>query len=104
MFNLLSKTDFYSLRDSPLPFLASPAHKGNKTIGDFVHAIAAVYPHFSARRESVFLIFSENIYAFMVVFFTALLAKKKVCLLNTGKYAYLKDLFTDDTVFVSDTA
>ena len=104
MFNLLSKTDFYSLRDSPLPFLASPAHKGNKTIGDFVHAIAAVYPHFSARRESVFLIFSENIYAFMVVFFTALLAKKKVCLLNTGKYAYLTDLFTDDTVFVSDTA
>ena len=104
MFNLLSKTDFYSLRDSPLPFLASPAHKGNKTIGDFVYAIAAAYPHFSARRESVFLIFSENIYAFMVVFFTALLAKKKVCLLNTGKYAYLKDLFTDDTVFVSDTA
>ena len=104
MFNLLSKTDFYSLRDSPLPFLASPAHKRNKTIGDFVHAIAAVYPHFSARRESVFLIFSENIYAFMVVFFTALLAKKKVCLLNTGKYAYLKGLFTDDTVFVSDTA
>ena len=104
MFNLLSNTDFYSLRNSSLPFLVDNSDTGNKTIGDFVHDIAAVYPHFSARRESVFLIFSENIYAFMVVFFTALLAKKKVCLLNTGKYAYLKDLFTDETFFVSDTA
>ena len=104
MFNLLSNTDFYSLRNSSLPFLVDNSDTGNKTIGDFVHDIAAVYPHFSARKESIFLIFSENIYAFMVVFFTALLAKKKVCLLNTGKYAYLKDLFTDDTVFVSDTA
>ena len=74
---------------------------GNKTVGDFVRDIAAVYPHFAARPESAFLIFSENIYEFMVIFFTALLAKKKVCLLNTNKYAYIKELFNDDTFFVS---
>ena len=104
MFKLLSKTDFYSLRDSSQPFLVDSASTDNKTIADFVHDIAIVYPHFSARRETVFLIFSENIYEFMVIFFTALLAKKKVCLLNTNKYAYIKDLFNDDTLFISDTS
>ena len=104
MFKLLSKTDFYSLRDSAQPFLVDRSSTDNKTIADFVHDIAIVYPHFSARRETVFLIFSENIYEFMVIFFTALLAKKKVCLLNTNKYAYIKDLFNDDTLFISDTS
>ncbi|QSH91727.1 long-chain fatty acid--CoA ligase [Treponema medium] len=104
MFKLLSKTDFYSLRDSSQPFLVDSSSTDNKTIADFVHDIAIVYPHFSARRETVFLIFSENIYEFMVIFFTALLAKKKVCLLNTNKYAYIKDLFNDDTLFISDTS
>ena len=104
MFKLLSKTDFYSLRDSSQPFLVDSASTDNKTIADFVHDIAIVYPHFSARRETVFLIFSENIYEFMVIFFTALLAKKKVCLLNTNKYAYIKDLFNDDMLFISDTS
>ena len=104
MFKLLSKTDFYSLRDSSQPFLVDSASTDNKAIADFVHDIAIVYPHFSARRETVFLIFSENIYEFMVIFFTALLAKKKVCLLNTNKYAYIKDLFNDDTLFISDTS
>ena len=104
MFKLLSKTDFYSLRDSSQPFLVDSASTDNKTIADFVHDIAIVYPHFSARRETVFLIFSENIYEFMVIFFTALLAKKKICLLNTNKYAYIKDLFNDDTLFISDTS
>ena len=104
MFKLLSKTDFYSLRDSSQPFLVDGSNTDNKTIADFVHDIAIVYPHFSARRETVFLIFSENIYEFMVIFFTALLAKKKVCLLNTNKYAYIKGLFNDDTLFISDTS
>ena len=104
MFKLLSKTDFYSLRDSSQPFLVDSSSTDNKTIADFVHDIAIVYPHFSARQETVFLIFSENIYEFMVIFFTALLAKKKVCLLNTNKYAYIKDLFNDDTLFISDTS
>jgi len=104
MLQLLSKTDFYSLRDSEKPFLIDNSDINNKTVGDFVHDIAAVYPHFFARKESSFLVFSENIYEFMVIFFTALLAQKKVCLLNTGKYAYIKDIFTDDTLFVSDTA
>lgn len=104
MFKLLSKTDFYSLRDLSQPFLVDSSSTDNKTIADFVHDIAIVYPHFSARRETVFLIFSENIYEFMVIFFTALLAKKKVCLLNTNKYAYIKDLFNDDTLFISDTS
>ena len=103
MFKLLSKTDFYSLRDSPQPFLVDNVPEHNKTIGDFMHDIARVYPHFSAQREAAFLIFSENIYEFMVIFFTALLAKKKVCLLNTNKYAYIKDIFNDDTLFVSDS-
>ena len=101
MFRLLSKTDFYSLRDSLQPFLVDNTSAGNKTVGNFVRDIAAVYPHFAARPESAFLIFSENIYEFMVIFFTALLAKKKVCLLNTNKYAYIKELFNDDTFFVS---
>ena len=104
MLQLLSKTDFYSLRDSEKPFLIDNSDINNKTVGDFVHDIAAVYPHFFARKESSFLVFSEDIYEFMVIFFTALLAQKKVCLLNTGKYAYIKDIFTDDTLFVSDTA
>lgn len=104
MFRLLSKTDFYSLRDLSQPFLVDNTSAGNKTVGDFVRDIAAVYPHFAARPEFAFLIFSENIYEFMVIFFTALLAKKKVCLLNTNKYAYIKELFNDDTLFISDTS
>lgn len=104
MLKLLSETDFYSLRDSSEPFLIDSSDTDNKTVGDFVHDIATVYPYFSARSESSFLIFSEKIYEFMVIFFTALLAKKKVCLLNTNKYAYIKDIFNDDAFFVSDSS
>ena len=104
MFRLLSNTDFYSLRDSSQPFLVDQCAKNNKTVAGFVHDVAIVYPHFFVRKESSFLIFSEDIYEFMVIFFTALLAKKKVCLLNTGKYAYIKDIFNDDSLFVSGTA
>ena len=58
MLKLLSETDFYSLRDSSEPFLIDSSDTDNKTVGDFVHDIATVYPYFSARSESSFLIFS----------------------------------------------
>lgn len=104
MLRLPSTTDFYGLRNSREPFIVESDIEKNKTVGDFVHDVAAVYRYFSARRESVFLIFSDNVYVFMLIFVAALLAKKKVCLLNTNKYLYIKDLLNDEAFFVSDTA
>lgn len=100
---LLSQTDFYHLHDARNPFLIDNTEKVNKTLADFVHDTARLYRHFAARRESVFLIFSDSVYEFMLILVAALLAKKKAALLNTNKYAYIKELVTEDTFFVSDT-